>query len=498
MTQPPFAPNMWQQQQRNRGRSSWQGHRPPRGRHIKPVRNPTDTSSTSQQPQPQTTELNAKTPLSELQHKIKSLGFPQSCNCVLGLLDKHFKATIAGDIATKNSLPNRETLLFLVKTFVLCLPQGKKYRDEASLSPLQELQLLEELRGALGEKESIEHCYCIFDALFGRSGSNVDGDEDEFQSDELLGSGGRHKILYKLLSLSVSLERGTIISCVAVWMKNHPREALHLALALYEDFCVMLPNAGDPLFRLATVSPHIAYQLTQVFTTLYPIYRGRDASLPGIPTTEPHPPIKLVQLISHWVETSPEYLHQQQAIEGLSNLPLMYPQTVQSSIPSSKSPLAGLVQWCVVAPLTSLNNAYHQTDVSDRVPNGSDQSGQGLNPPMDTSFDRLMAGLHVKLLSIVLSHAKALTNWAFTTGDLCIIVSAVVGYGRQVANDQQQQQPGDLPAKMDECVERLAQFLQIAHATGVVTVKAEELSQITSSLPPNRLLSLFIERHKQI
>ena len=26
----------------------------------------------------------------------------------------------------------------------------------------------------------------------------------------------------------------------------------------------------------------------------------------------------------------------------------------------------------------------------------------------------------------------------------------------------------------------------------------EELSQITSSLPPNRLLSLFIERHKQI
>ena len=41
---------------------------------------------------------------------------------------------------------------------------------------------MEELRGALGEKESIEHCYCIFDALFGRSGSNVDGDEDEVGS----------------------------------------------------------------------------------------------------------------------------------------------------------------------------------------------------------------------------------------------------------------------------------------------------------------------------
>eukprot|EP00731_Ephydatia_muelleri_P029240 Em0020g884a len=486
---------MWQQQ-RDRGRSSWQGHRPPRGRHIKPVRNPADTSSTSQQPLPQTTELNAKTPLLELQHKIKSLGFPQSCNCVLGLLDKHFKATIAGDIATKNSLPNRETLLFLVKTFVLCLPQGKKYRDEASLSPLQELQLLEELRGALGEKESIEHCYCIFDALFGRNGSNADGDEDDLQSDEFICSSGRHKVLYKLLSLSVSLERGTILSCVAVWMKNHPREALHLALALYEDFCVMLPNAGDPLFRLAAVSPHIAYQLTQVFTTLHPIYRGRDGSLPGAPTTEPHPPIQLVQLISHWVESSPEFLHQQQAIEGLSDLPLMHPQTVQSSIPSSKSPLAGLVQWCVVAPLASLSNASGRTDASHGTLCGTDRSGQGLNPnsPTDASFDRLMAELHVKLLSVVLSRSVALANWAFTTGDLCVIVSAVVGYSRQVADAL----PSEMPAKMDECMERLAQFLQIAHATGVVTVKAEELSQITSSLPSNRLLSLFIERHKQI
>ena len=57
--------------------------------------------------------------------------------------------------------------------------------------------------------------------------------------------------------------------------QNHPREALHLALALYEDFCVMLPNAADPLFGLALVSPHVAYHLTQAFTTLHPFYRGR-------------------------------------------------------------------------------------------------------------------------------------------------------------------------------------------------------------------------------
>ena len=92
---------------------------------------------------------------------------------------RYFKATIAGDITTKNSLPNRDSLLFLVKTFILCLPQGKRHREEAALSPLQELQLLDELRGALGEKETAEHRYCVFDALFGRSGSSGDGDEEE-------------------------------------------------------------------------------------------------------------------------------------------------------------------------------------------------------------------------------------------------------------------------------------------------------------------------------
>ena len=43
-----------------------------------------------------------------------------------------------------------------------------------------------------------------------------------------------------------------------------------------------------------------------------------------------------------------------------------------------------------------------------------------------------------------------------------------------MAGGQEGVQPGgELPvAKMDECVERLAQFLQIAHTTGVLVVKA--------------------------
>lgn len=205
------------------------------------------------------------------------------------------------------------------------------------------------------------------------------------------------------------------------------------------------------------------------------LFYPAEGSLPGVPTIQPHPPIKLVQLISHWVESKPEFLYQQQAIEGLSTLPLMHSQTIQSSIPSSKSPLAGLVQWCVIAPLASLANVYHQTDATKGPPaQGTDRPVQGSNPRDTDDFDFLMAGLHVKLLSVVLSHSKMLANWAFTTGDLCVIVSSLVGYGRQVADASSggDGQGGELPARMDECVERLAQFLQIVHSTGVVMMKA--------------------------
>ena len=46
--------------------------------------------------------------------------------------------------------------------------------------------------------------------------------EHQVQTDDLMGSGGRHKILYKLLSLSVSIESSAILSCIAVWMKVCP------------------------------------------------------------------------------------------------------------------------------------------------------------------------------------------------------------------------------------------------------------------------------------
>ena len=54
--------------------------------------------------------------------------------------------------------------------------------------------------------------------------------------------------------------------------QSHPSEALSIAKSLYYDFCVLLPDAADPLLQLATHSPTFARQLTIAFTTLHPFH----------------------------------------------------------------------------------------------------------------------------------------------------------------------------------------------------------------------------------
>ena len=58
-------------------------------------------------------------------------------------------------------------------------------------------------------------------------------------------------------------------------LQTHPSESLLLAKSLYHDFCVLLPDAMEPLLRLPAVSPHMAYQMTQAFTTLHPFHIGK-------------------------------------------------------------------------------------------------------------------------------------------------------------------------------------------------------------------------------
>lgn len=107
----------------------------------------------------------------------------------------------------------------------------------------------------------------------------------------------------KLVSLSITLASEGVLLCAALWMKVSescaflrlyctphlapppspppslitqacPLLGLTLAKSLCYEFCVLLPDALDPLLGLADHSPLLAYHMAATFTTLYPLHVG--------------------------------------------------------------------------------------------------------------------------------------------------------------------------------------------------------------------------------
>ena len=61
-------------------------------------------------------------------------------------------------------------------------------------------------------------------------------------------------------------------------LQTHTCEATALVKALYHDFCVLLPDAFEPLFQVPATSVHFAQQLVVVFTALYPFHTGESCA----------------------------------------------------------------------------------------------------------------------------------------------------------------------------------------------------------------------------
>lgn len=211
-----------------------------------------------------------------------------------------------------------------------------------------------------------------------------------------------------------------------------------------------------------------------------------------------HPPLKMLQIVSHWVEEYPTFLFPAPLLDQhiMPKLPLLNSanSNYQSlDFYSSRSPLVGLIQWCVVSPLTMGLNLYGQqksrkgdpkspslkspgiiTDPFNYHPEVSSKSSQ----PKD--FTTLMADLHANLLSLLLSglyqppiqlmgkHGHLLTG-----NDMRDIISALLGIKEKLSSSSEQSRAllSSLDSWMDESVERLAQFLQILLSTGLLSMK---------------------------
>ena len=143
-------------------------------------------------------------------------------------------------------------------------------------------------------------------------------------------------------------------------------------------------------------------------------------------------------------------------------------QRTKPSPPTSL--LAGLIQWCVLGPLVprELESHIHSKTRKDEK---SDSGGRPSpltqqQKGMEIEFDGLVAKLHAELLSVVLSHSKSFRPRSLTGDSVAVIVAALLGFDQQLRSGE----GGAGGSRMNEAVERLAQFLQISLSTGILAL----------------------------
>ena len=189
----------------------------------------------------------------------------------------------------------------------------------------------------------------------------------------------------------------------------------------------------------------------------------------------------MLEIVSHWVETFPEFLFPSKLSDKWSDLPLL---RTKKLTPHSKSPLPGLMQWCMLAPLIPReqlfggNPQHSQKGLKERVvhmtasfseapPNGKNDSQR------EDKFASLVAKLHANILSVILSHSQSFGYRSLVSDDMAVIMATLLAFSQKISQGQNRDSgTGGVASKMNESVERLAQFLQITLSCGLLSLNA--------------------------
>lgn len=181
---------------------------------------------------------------------------------------------------------------------------------------------------------------------------------------------------------------------------------------MYHDFCLLLPNAHEPLLMIATASPHLAYRLSLAYVTMYSM--GDAHTLP---------PDILLQVILKWLTDCPQlftigegHTHK---LRLLRSRPLS-PEAV---------PLVGLIRWSVIGPLIQCSN------------------------------EEIYSDLHYKLLVAVSLSQTGKSLW--TSDQLISLAKLLMKHAGNRSNEV-----------VDRAVDRLAQILQASVTAQVISIRS--------------------------
>lgn len=197
----------------------------------------------------------------------------------------------------------------------------------------------------------------------------------------------------------------------------------------------------------------------------------------------------------------PQFLYAARLIDKKTDLPSFHSAS-KSPRPSPASPLAGLMQWCVLEPCDShtkdttgdqsegaqKDSKLHEasksvvsvsTPTEEQKQSTTNESTKQEDKTVD--FKTLIARLHANLLSVILSDSQSFPHETLTSDHVAMTVAALLGLSnhhptqlKRRGKAGEEEKPQERNQDLDESVERLAQFLQISLSTGLLALSTGE------------------------
>ncbi|XP_040087182.1 uncharacterized protein C7orf26 homolog isoform X1 [Oryx dammah] len=329
----------------------------------------------------------------------------------------------------------------LLEEFVFQVPKERGAQPKR-LNSLQELQLLEIMCNYFQEQTKDSVRQIIFSSLFSPQGNKADD--------------SRMSLLGKLVSMAVAVCRIPVLECAASWLQRTPVVyCVRLARALVDDYCCLVPGSVQTLKQIFSASPRFCCQFITSVTALY-----------DLSSDDLIPPLDLLEMIVSWILEDPRLI----LITFLNtpiaaNLPIGFLEL---------TPLTGLIRWCVKAPLA------HKRKKKTPLANGH----VAATVPKDSGL--LYSKLHLSVLQVLLTLQAHLTEKNLYGRLGLILFDHMVPLVEEVNRLADELNPLHASQEIELALDRLAQALQVAMASGALLCTRDDLRTLCSRLPHNK------------
>ncbi|KAF4526615.1 hypothetical protein B566_EDAN006431 [Ephemera danica] len=263
----------------------------------------------------------------------------------------------------------------------------------------------------------------------------------------------RIRVLSKLVSLSISTRRVSVLSTAGLWMQctlpTSPRSTVNLANMLVKDFFILTPQAAVKLRELPQLAPLFTANLLTAFTAMFGVSAGGSYVAP---------PPSLLKVVTQWVSDHPH----------LCLTPLLQPGPGTGVSTEHITPVVGLFRWCVLSPLYGVGHLTEKDHDSESS---------------DYHNDQLYSCLHISLLQGLLTPLHGLVPGQQVTAThadelSCLVDDVCIALKASTENDEARQL----------ALDRLGQAIQTA-------ISSLALLSKVSHLPQTRLLSIILSKN---